>query len=203
MPAFQWQTERLTLRPFNKDDLENLYQLDNDPHVMRFINGGLPTPRAVIQERILPTFLKRDRQHAGFGFWAAQENTSRQFLGWFSFRPTGPDVQEVTLGFRLRRAVWGKGYATEGARALLERGFSEMGVQRVVATTYEENLSSQRVMEKIGMKPVRRFRIGQEDLAQADTFYTNSVELWEGEDLEYAIEKTAWEQRHSKQLSFS
>jgi RimJ/RimL family protein N-acetyltransferase len=72
-------------------------------------------------------------------------------LGWLSFQPAEGTPGEVNLGYRFRRDAWGKGYATEGARALVRKGSSELGVQRVVATTYEENLASRRVMEKLGM----------------------------------------------------
>jgi RimJ/RimL family protein N-acetyltransferase len=184
------ETERLTLRRFTETDLENIYQLDNDPNVMRFINGGIHTPRRVIQDDIFPSFMNYDARYPGYGFWAVEEKALMTFLGWISFRPTGSDPLEVTLGFRLRKAAWGKGYATEGARALLNKGFAEMGVQRVIATTYEENIPSRRVLEKIGMKLLQKFRITPEILEKSDTSYFKSTETWNGYDLAYAIDKT-------------
>jgi RimJ/RimL family protein N-acetyltransferase len=77
----------------------------------------------VIANDILPRFLCSYEPFARFGVWAAIENATSDFLGWFSFRPlagAGPDLAE--LGYRLRRAAWGQGRATEGSRALIRRG---------------------------------------------------------------------------------
>lgn len=191
------ETERLILRRFTEADAANLYELDNDPDVMRFINGGIPTSRTIIQDVLLPAFLRYDAQNPGYGFWAATEKSTGEFLGWLSFRPTGSHPAEIALGFRLRKAVWGKGYAAEGSKALMRKGFTEMGVQRVVATTYEDNIQSRRVMEKIGMALVRMFRFTPQDLEQADTYHVDTMEIWEGYDVEYALEKSEWERQET------
>jgi RimJ/RimL family protein N-acetyltransferase len=135
------ETDRLVLRRFTEADVENLVDLDGDPDVMRFINGGKSTPRDVIQNQILPRFLGYYEGFEGFGYWAATEKMTGGFLGWFEFRPRAsgsPD--EVELGYRLRESAWGKGYATEGSRALIRKGFTELGGQRVVASTMAVNL---------------------------------------------------------------
>ncbi len=182
-------TERLVLRRFTVADVDNLVGLDGDPAVMRFLTGGTPTPREVIQQTILPAFLRSYERHAGFGIWAAIEKGSQDFLGWFSFRPPeGEGPENVELGYRLRQAAWGKGYATEGARALIRKGFTELGVQRVYATTYQDNLASRRVMEKVGMKLVRTYRLTPADLLATDTVHVTSQDLWDGDDVEYALE---------------
>ncbi len=87
--------------------------------------------------------------------------------------------------------------ATEGSRALIDKGFSDLGVQRVVATTYEDNVGSRRVMEKVGMTLARTFRLTPDDLAAADTYNVASLEIWEGDDVEYALERADWERRAS------
>ena len=186
------ETERMRLRQFTAADAQFLFELDNDPEVMRYINGGTPTPRAVIEREILPGFLRYDGRFPAFGFWAAVDKASGGLLGWFGFRAAPETPSQVTLGFRLHRSAWGKGYATEGARALIRMGFAELGVERVVATTYEKNLASRRVMEKAGMKLVRRFRLTPEELLQTDTHHVTSLELWDGDDVEYALERQNW-----------
>ena len=191
------ESERLILRRFTEADADNLYELDNDPDIMRFINGGIPTARNVIRILLVPGFLRYDLQYPGYGFWAAVEKSTGKFLGWLSFRPTGSNPVEVTLGFRFRKAAWGKGIATEGARALIRKGFTEMGVQRVLATTYQDNLASQRVMKKIGMSLVRKFRITLEDLENADTFHVDANDIWAGNDFEYALEKSEGERQQA------
>src|SRR5579872_5710163 len=81
------ETERLVLRQFAESDVDNLFELDSDPDVMRFINGGTPTSREVIRERILPRFLGFYRRYDAFGYWAAIVKDSRAFIGWFALHP--------------------------------------------------------------------------------------------------------------------
>jgi RimJ/RimL family protein N-acetyltransferase len=107
-------------------------------------------------------------------------------------------LNEVTLGYRLRQAVWGQGYATEGARALIRKGFTELGVQRVVATTYQDNLASRRVMEKAGLSLVRTYRMTiAELLANDTTSHSTLEELWDGDDVEYELLKADWQQQEA------
>lgn len=180
------ETERLVLRRFTPADAEALFDLDNDHGVMRFITGGRPTPREEIRDETLPRFLGYHERFESFGFWAAVEKPSGGFLGWFEFRPPdsgGPG--EIELGYRLRRAAWGRGYATEGSRALIRKGFTELGVRRVVATTMAVNLASRRVLEKAGLTLVRTFH------EEWPRFIAGA----EYGDVEYALTKSAWEQR--------
>ncbi len=196
------ETDRLALRRLTAGDVDHLVELDSDPAVMRFLSGGAPTPRDVIEHEILPRFLRSYERYDGYGVWAAIEKSTGVFLGWFSFRPPaggGPD--EAALGYRLRQSAWGKGYATEGVRALIRKGFTELGVQRVSATTYQDNLASRRVMEKAGLTLVRTYRVTPAELAAAGTFHvtsqTTSEDLWDGDDVEYALRKADWEQQEA------
>lgn len=152
------ETERLVLRPFSDTDVDHLFALDSDPDVMRFINGGRPASREAIRGLTLPRLL---HDHACFGtrgYWAAEEKDTGTFLGWFEFRPLDDDSPAVVeLGYRLNKAAWGKGYATEGSRALMEKGFTDLGVERVTANTMAVNTRSRRVMEKAGLSFLRNF----------------------------------------------
>lgn len=197
-PAVLLETDRLILRRFTESDAEHIFALDNDPAVMRYINGGIPTPWEVIEQQLLPNFLRYNDATPGFGFWAAIEKATGEFVGWFVFRPTGDDPGEVALGYRFHKGAWGNGYATEGAQALIERGFGEWGVRRVIATTYEENRASRRVMEKLGMRHERSFRYSAEEIGASDTSYTESEEVWPGEDVEYAITRTEWKEQRAR-----
>jgi RimJ/RimL family protein N-acetyltransferase len=192
------ETERLTLRRLTTADLDNLVALDADPAVMRFLTGGAPTPRDMIEREILPRFLRSYDRDDGYGVWAAIARSTGEFLGWFGLRPhEGGGPGEVALGYRLRRSAWGQGYATEGALALIRKGFAKLGARRVVATTYQDNLASRRVMEKAGMTLVRTYRLTREDLAAAGTFDATSQDLWDGDDVEYALEKADWERQEA------
>lgn len=175
------ETDRLTLRRFTEADEDNLVELDGDPEVMRFLTGGKPTPREEVRSRVLPAFFEFYERFDDLGFWAAQERSTGQFLGWFHFRPhkNGPRDGDIELGYRLRRSAWGKGYATEGSRALIRKGFTELGVERVVAETMVVNLGSRRVMEKAGLTLVR-------------TFHRDGLDAIEGSEhgvVEYALSR--------------
>jgi len=191
------ETERLILRRFTEADVENLVDLDSDPEVLRYINGGTPTPRDVIEHEILPRFLRSYDRYEGYGFWAAVEKSSNEFLGWLCLHPEEEDEDRVALGYRLRRVAWGKGYATEGALALIRKGFTERGMQCVFAGTYEHNVASRRVMENVGMRLVRAYRPTPEQLASANTFVATPDFIWEGNDVEYELERDDWEREHA------
>jgi RimJ/RimL family protein N-acetyltransferase len=184
------ETDRLTLRSFTTDDVELLVELDSDPEVMRFLNGGTPTPRAFIEREILPRFTSYDGPRGAFGFWAAFQASTHEFVGWFSLRSTGHG--EASIGYRLRRSAWGKGYATEGARGLIRLAFDELGIRRIVAGAYEHNVASRRVMEKAGLSLVRRYRVTEDELAASDTFDPSTQGVWDGYDVDYAIDAQTW-----------
>jgi RimJ/RimL family protein N-acetyltransferase len=180
------QTERLTLRQFTPDDVENLVELDGDPAVMRYINGGRATPREEIEREELPVFLAYYARSDGYGFWAAVEKATGDFIGWFHLRPRADEAaDEPELGYRLRRSAWGKGYATEGSRALIEKAFTDLGAWRVWAETMVVNTASHRVMEKAGLKYVRTFHQDWPD----------EIEGEEEGDVEYALTRSEWEER--------
>ena len=195
------KTQRLILRRFTGDDVENLIELDSDPEVMRYLNGGIATPRELIERALLPRFLSYYERYHSLGVWAAIEQSSGSFIGWFSLRPHGESGHgKAELGYRLRRSAWGQGYATEGARALIHKGFTEVGLQRVTANTYEHNSASRRVMEKVGMTLVRRYRPTLDELTTKTSNHQGPDSVWEGDEVEYALTKEEWEQ-HTRDVN--
>jgi RimJ/RimL family protein N-acetyltransferase len=150
------ETERLTLRRLTESDVDNLVALDGDPAVMRYLTGR-PTPREVVENEILPWILRLYDTFGGLGLWAAIERSTGDFLGWFELRPNDGDVTDLELGYRLRRSAWGRGFATEGSRALLAKAFTDLGARRVFAHTMAVNTPSRRVMERIGLRHARTF----------------------------------------------
>nr|WP_145797126.1 GNAT family N-acetyltransferase [Kitasatospora atroaurantiaca] len=176
----------MVLRRFTEADADDLAALHGDPAVMRYIDDGRPVPRPVVERETLPGILRDYRElPAGFGRWAAVEKSGGTFLGWFSLRPaTSVGLDGGTeLGYRLRPAAWGRGFATEGARALVRRAFAEPGVERVVATTMTVNAGSRRVLEKAGLTLVRTFF----------EEWPAYIEGAEHGDVEYALTKEKWE----------
>jgi len=150
------ETPRLALRQFTEDDVDNLFDLNSDPEVMRYLTGGTPTTRAKIRDEIIPFYLDAYQRFDRLGAWAAESAATGEFLGWFHFRAGGrTDITNVDLGYRLRRPAWNQGYATEGSRALIRMGFTGLGVERVFAHTLTVNAASRHVLEKCGLTLVR------------------------------------------------
>lgn len=178
------ETQRLVLRRFTAGDVDLLVELDSDPEVMRYITGGVATSREEIADEHLPAFLDYYAQGDRWGFWAAIERRSGAFLGWFHLRPHGGDPDdEPELGYRLLASWWGRGYATEGAKALIDKAFAELGARRVYAETMAVHTASRRVMEKAGLRFVRSF--------VAD--WPVRIEGDEYGDVEYALTREQWQ----------
>jgi len=178
------ETERLILRRFTLVDVDLVTALDADPAVMRYVTGGRPTPREEIRDDYLPSWLAYYEPDRGYGFWAAIEKETGEFVGWFHLRPQRHDPDdEPELGYRLIASAWGRGYATEGSRALIRKAFTDLGARRVYATTMVVNIGSWRVMENAGMRRVRVFHQPWPDRIEGE----------EHGDVEYALTRAEWE----------
>jgi RimJ/RimL family protein N-acetyltransferase len=174
------ETERLVLREFSAADIDHLTNLDADPEVLRYLSKHGPPSRATVKAEILPRLIDDYALHPGFGRWAVQEKVSGAFVGWASLDLCGEGPRTAELGYRLRRAAWGNGYATEVSRALIQRAFAHLDVDRVFATTMAVNMRSRRVMEKAGLRHVRTFHLTFDD----------PIEGTELGEVEYSLERT-------------
>jgi RimJ/RimL family protein N-acetyltransferase len=147
-------TERLVLRPWRESDLAPFAALNADPEVMAHFPANLTQAESVAMAgRIQAGLAAR-----GFGWWAAEVPEVAPFIGFIGlgvpdfgahFLPPGRRVVEV--GWRLARAYWGRGYATEGAREALRFGFEDLGLTEIVSFTTTTNRRSQAVMQRLGM----------------------------------------------------
>ena len=151
------QTMKLTLSPCCPSDSADFMDLELDPEVMRFLNGGHP----VDHEQSYPdaTFLMPRGTEPYV--WKARRTTNGAFVGWFCLSPEGEKVAE--LGYRLRRMDWGQGLASEGASALVDWGFRCGGYDNIFACTMAVNHASRRVLEKIGLNYVRTVHVDWPD----------------------------------------
>jgi RimJ/RimL family protein N-acetyltransferase len=140
------ETERLLLRMFRPDDLDELARLFSDPDVLRYVGDGRPVNREET-DKALKSIIKHWTTH-GFGRWAAVDKNTREFLGFGGLRSLMGTPEVV---YHLAKAHWGKGVATELARASLRFGFEEHHFERIVAIAKPDNTESIHVMEKIGM----------------------------------------------------
>src|SRR5262245_60270553 len=91
------ETPRLLLRRFTPDDVDNVWELDRDPEVMRHVSGGQPTAYSVVRDRAIPRFLTYHRDHPGIGYWAVEEKETRAFIGriFLTRVRTDPDALEI------------------------------------------------------------------------------------------------------------
>jgi RimJ/RimL family protein N-acetyltransferase len=143
-------TERLRLRPWRQSDVEPFAQLNADPEVMAHFAAILS--RA--QSDALADRIREDIEHRGFGFWAVEIPEMTPFAGFVGLsvpRFTAHFTPCVEIGWRLARAYWHRGYATEAAAAALHFGFERLRLPEIVAFTVPGNARSRRVMEKLGM----------------------------------------------------
>ncbi|WP_206537676.1 GNAT family N-acetyltransferase [Ilumatobacter nonamiensis] len=192
-PGVHLVTERMVLRRFTTNDLDALVELDNDPEVMHYINNGAPVDADDVADT-LDHWIAAYHRTPGFGFWAADDRRTGDFIGWFHFRPAHYNIPpEPELGYRLRRNYWGRGLATEGARALIDNGFEQHPIERVVAETMVVHTASRRVMEKAGLRPTRTFRADWPVRIPGD----------EHGDVEYALTRNDWKHQQRSMQSTS
>ncbi|MEV7794202.1 GNAT family protein [Streptomyces sp. NPDC087512] len=141
-------TARLRLRPFTAADANPLFALHSNTHVMRYWDSPPWTDRARA-ERFLTMCQKLADEGTGARV-AIERASDGVFVGWCVLAEWNPDYRSASLGYCLDEAMWGHGYATEAARALLQWAFDTLDVNRVQAETDTRNVASARVLEKIG-----------------------------------------------------
>lgn len=147
------ETLRLRLRPLVYEDLEALFALNSDPNVMKYITNGNPMPRDQAEAR-LQFYLDHWQQHS-FGLFAIEYKDEGEFAGFCGLQYLD-NTSEIEVGYRLAEKYWGKGIATECARVSLQFGFDNIKLDRIVAVVHPDNLASQRVIEKIGLRYEKR-----------------------------------------------
>ncbi len=145
------ESERLVFRRLEPGDLDSLYALYSDPEVRRYFPEGTLTYEETREE--LEWFLNGHPRHPTLGLWAAILKENGRFIGRCGLLPWMIDGQfEVEVAYLLDKAVWGQGLGTEAARAILEYGFTHLGLTRLICLIDHDNEASRCVAEKIGMR---------------------------------------------------
>ena len=143
------ETERLILRMFREEDLEPYAEMCADPDVMRYLGEGKPLSRSEAWRQM--AMIVGHWRLRGYGLWAVEERATGALVGRIGcFNPEGWPGFEI--GWMLRKASWGRGYATEGARRTLEYVFTEMRRDHAISLIRPGNAASIRVAERIGEK---------------------------------------------------
>lgn len=148
------ETSRFTLCPVGPCDLHYYLDLDSDPEVMRYLNGGRASTVEECQSALERTVKLFERYQNRFGIWNAFAKSTGDYVGWVLFRPDKkqPDnLDFIELGYRLKKKWWGQGVATELSLHMVDYGFRQLGVKEIFADTLVDNYGSQGVMKKIGM----------------------------------------------------
>lgn len=144
------KTERLVLRPWQKEDLELFAQLNSDAHVMEYFPSTLNREESDNLAERISTKLEEQ----GWGLWAVSVPGIAEFIGFIGLAEPSFNAHftpAVEVGWRLAYDFWGRGYATEGAMACLRYGFEKLNLNEIVSFTATQNMRSRRIMEKIGL----------------------------------------------------
>jgi RimJ/RimL family protein N-acetyltransferase len=153
---------RLSFRLLSAEDGQILWELDQDPEVMHFINGGKPSSMEDIDKILIPRMLAYRDQAKGWGIWQVCDKHSQEYLGWILVRPMNffsdtPNFNDLELGWRFFKKTWGNGYATEAAIAVKEAIAQQTDVQYVSALAVTDNAASIGVMKKMGMSFIKKY----------------------------------------------
>lgn len=166
------ETERLLLRMFREEDFDDYAAIFGDPEVSRYLGDREPLSRLTAWRSL--AFMVGHWQLRGYGMWAVEERKSGVLVGRIGFfYPEGWPGFEI--GWALKPAYWGLGYATEGAKAALNYGFSELGQEHIISLIYPDNIRSIQVAKRLG-----------EQLEGKTTLFDREV-------LIYGINRKAWQ----------
>jgi len=155
-------SDRLAFRLMGPEDAQALWQIDQDPAVMKYLNGGTPTSMEQVNALLLPRMEKYRDSAKGWGIWQVSDKESNEYFGWVLVRPMAfftdsPNYKDLELGWRFFQKSWGRGYATEAAIAIKDAIAANSDITHVSALAVADNLGSIGVMKKMGMSFVRAY----------------------------------------------
>lgn len=172
------ETARLSLRPCRESDIDDLHRLWTDPQVRKYLWDDVIITREQAAEVVSASLESFERN--GFGQWVVSLKESDSLIGFCGFRFFG-DPPEVEILYGLAPAHWGKGFATEAAKAMMRCGFEENGFERIYAGADPPNAASFRVMENCRMKFAKRILINEQEAV----YYELSRAEFEPDDSSY------------------
>lgn len=170
-------SERLRYELMTPEDGDLMYQLDQDPEVMKYITRGKCPKREDITDIFVPRMQAYTNPEKGWGIWKVMRRNNGDFVGWVLVRPmyffdneqeTTPD--DLELGWRFHRRHWGLGYATESAAAISKALVAAGEINYLTALAMEENVGSVGVMKKLGMRYLKT-AMHKDPLGDIDVVY--------------------------------
>ncbi len=154
------ESERLCYELMTKDDAELMFKLDQDPEVMRYINGGKMTTMDEIKMTYIPRMESYTNKSEGWGMWKIMLKETGDFIGWVLIRPMEffseeSELDNLEMGWRLMRKYWGKGYATEAAMGFKQALIARGNINKLTAIAFEKNSGSISIMKKLDMTYIK------------------------------------------------
>lgn len=146
--GFYLETERLILREMTADDAQIMFDMNNDPEVIRYTGDG-PFASVEATRDFLANYYAR--QKPGTGRWGIEEKATGELIGWAGIKYE-EDSGAYDVGYRLMRSHWGRGVATEAARACIAYAFEQLHVKEIIGRVMHDNIASIRVLEKLGLR---------------------------------------------------
>jgi ribosomal-protein-alanine N-acetyltransferase len=143
------ETKRLILREIVNSDFDELYRMNSDPTIMKYVGDGSTRNREQMKNE-LGMLISHYTRKPGLGIWATILKDTNTFVG-ASGLVYYDNTTEIEIGYRMLKEYWNSGYATEASLGLLDYGFNCLGLNKIVSSAHVENFASRRVMEKIGM----------------------------------------------------
>ena len=156
MPTIITQTERLILRTWAKEDIAPFAAMCSDPEVMRYF----PAPLSYDETASLAKRLQERYEQDGYTYYAVMLKETEEFIGFCGVliqTYESPFTPNIDIGWRLKKAAWGNGYATEAAKACLKLAKDDLDLKTIISVASNTNIPSINVMQKIGMKKVGSF----------------------------------------------
>ena len=142
------KTKRFVLREFSVEDAKEFYNMNLDAEVMKH-TGDVPFQSVEEAEEFIINY--DHYQKYGYGRWTIIEKGSENYIGWCGLKMT-ESLNEIDLGFRIKKEYWNKGIATETAKAVLDFALTKLEITKVVARAMKDNTVSIKVIKKLGMK---------------------------------------------------
>lgn len=156
------ETERLLLRAFTMDDVDHIFELDSDPLVHKYL-GNNPLTTKQQAEEYVAYILEQYKDH-GIGRWVAIEKATGDFIGWSGIKMNAGEKEALNghtnfhdIGYRFMPKYWGKGYASESSFETLKYGFTILNIDTMYGAAEVDNIASNKVLQKIGLKFVNHF----------------------------------------------
>jgi ribosomal-protein-alanine N-acetyltransferase len=160
--TFYIETERLIMRDLLESDTQGIFELDSNPDVHKYL--GKNPIKTLKQAGDSIKFIRKQYEERSIGRFATIEKSSGDFIGWSGIKYNIGDKEELgvkrdfyDIGYRFIPRYWGKGYATESSKAVLDFGFAKLNIETMCGAAEMGNVASNKVLQKIGLKYIEQF----------------------------------------------